>query len=135
MIRRREFITLLSGTAAWPLAARAQQPGKAPTVGLLGATTPATAGQWIAAFAQRLRELGWTEGRTVAIEYRFADGRKRTPLRGCLAGVLSDPFGASNSPLLASVAHPLMPSFRYRPPSNLPPETLRLLEQGDRRSS
>jgi putative ABC transport system substrate-binding protein len=74
-IKRREFITLLGGAAAWPAAARAQQPRKTPTVGLLGATTSATAGQWIAAFAQRLRELGWTEGRTVAIEYRFAEGR------------------------------------------------------------
>jgi putative tryptophan/tyrosine transport system substrate-binding protein len=75
-LKRRDFITLLGGAAAaWPLAARAQQPRKTPTVGLLGATTPAVAGQWIAAFAQRLHELGWTEGRTVAIEYRFAEGR------------------------------------------------------------
>jgi putative tryptophan/tyrosine transport system substrate-binding protein len=75
-LRRRQFITLLGGAAAaWPLAARAQQPRKTPTIGLLGATTPAVAGQWIAPFAQRLHELGWTEGRTVAIEYRFADGR------------------------------------------------------------
>jgi ABC-type uncharacterized transport system substrate-binding protein len=75
-MKRRELITLLGGAAAaWPVAARAQQPRKAPTVGLLGATTPATAGQWIAAFAQHLHELGWTEGRTVAIEYRFAEGR------------------------------------------------------------
>jgi putative tryptophan/tyrosine transport system substrate-binding protein len=74
-MRRRKFITLLGGAAAWPTAARAQQPRKTPTVGLLGATTPATAGQWIAAFAQRLRELGWTDGRSVAIEYRFAEGR------------------------------------------------------------
>ena len=75
-MKRRAFITLLGGAAAaWPLAVRAQQPRKTPTVGLLGATTPAVAGQWIAAFAQRLHELGWTEGRTVAIEYRFAEGR------------------------------------------------------------
>src|SRR5262245_17281008 len=74
MIRRREFITLLGGAAAWPIAARAQ-PSKTPTVGFLGASTPAAAGQWIAAFAQRLHELGWTEGRTVAIAYRFAEGR------------------------------------------------------------
>src|SRR5262249_61785007 len=75
MIGRREFITLLGGAAAtWPLVARAQ-PSKTPTVGFLGASTPAAAGQWIAAFAQRLHELGWTEGRTVAIAYRFAEGR------------------------------------------------------------
>src|SRR5207247_1671007 len=75
-IKRREFITLIGGAAAvWPLAARAQRAGKLPTIGFLGASTPAAAGQWVAAFAQRLRELGWTEGRTVAIEYRWAEGR------------------------------------------------------------
>src|ERR1700685_950254 len=74
-MRRREFITLLGGAAtASPLAARAQ-PGKKPIVGFLGASTQATAEPWVAAFAQRLRELGWTEGRTVAIEYRWAEGR------------------------------------------------------------
>ena len=73
---RREFITLLGGAAvAWPLAARAQQPGKLPTIGFLGAATPAATSQWTAAFMQRLRELGWVEGRNVAIEYRWAEGR------------------------------------------------------------
>jgi putative ABC transport system substrate-binding protein len=60
--------------ASWPMTARAQ-PSKKPTVGFLGASTPTAAGHWIAAFAQRLRELGWIEGRTVAIEYRWAEGR------------------------------------------------------------
>ena len=74
---RREFITLLGGAAAaWPLAARAQQAGKLPTIGFLGTSTPSAWGQWIAAFVQRLRELGWIEGRTVAIEYRWAEGRR-----------------------------------------------------------
>jgi putative ABC transport system substrate-binding protein len=68
-MRRREFITLLGGAAAaWPLAARAQQAGKLPTIGFLGATTPATWSLFVAAFVQRLRELGWIEGRTVVIE-------------------------------------------------------------------
>jgi ABC-type uncharacterized transport system substrate-binding protein len=75
MIRRREFITLLGGAAAWPIAARAQQPAKLPSVGYLGSATPATQGQWAAAFVQRLRELGWIEGRTIAVEYRWAEGR------------------------------------------------------------
>src|SRR5215813_13258241 len=74
-IRRREFITLLGGAAAWPLAARAQQAAKLPTIGFLGATTPATWSLFVAAFVQRLRELGWIEGRTIAIEYRWAEGR------------------------------------------------------------
>jgi len=75
MSSRREFITLLGGAAAWPLGAQAQQPGKLPTIGYLGSATPATQGQWVAAFVQRLRELGWIEGRTIAIEYRWAEGR------------------------------------------------------------
>jgi putative ABC transport system substrate-binding protein len=71
---RRELLAALGGAAAWPLAARAQQAGKLPTIGLLGATTPAAQSQLTAAFVQRLRELGWIEGRTVAIEYRWAEG-------------------------------------------------------------
>src|SRR5262245_54386508 len=75
-MRRRAFITLLGGAAvAWPLAARAQQAGKLPTIGFLVSGTPSSHGQWVATFAQRLHELGWIEGRTVAIEYRWAEGR------------------------------------------------------------
>src|SRR4029453_17257579 len=74
-MRRRQFITFLGGAAAWPLAARAPQPGKGPTIGFLGATTASFQGQHIAAFVRRLRELGWIEGHTVAIEYRWAEGR------------------------------------------------------------
>jgi ABC-type uncharacterized transport system substrate-binding protein len=75
-MQRRAFITLLgSAAAAWPLTARAQQPPRPPTVGLLVAGTPESHGKWVAAFAQRLSELGWIEGRTVAIEYRWAEGR------------------------------------------------------------
>jgi putative tryptophan/tyrosine transport system substrate-binding protein len=76
-MKRRDFLTLLGGAAAaWPLAARAQQAaGKLPTIGFLGSTTSSTLGSRAAAFAQRLRELGWIENRTVAIEYRWAEGR------------------------------------------------------------
>jgi putative tryptophan/tyrosine transport system substrate-binding protein len=74
-MKRREFITLLGGMAAWPLAARAQQAARLPTIGFMGASTRSAENQWIATFVQRLRELGWTEGRTVAIEYRWAEGR------------------------------------------------------------
>ena len=72
-MRRREFITLLGGAAAWPVTARAQ-PGKLPTIGILGSGTAADQTHWYAGFVQRLRELGWTEGRNLAIEYRWAEG-------------------------------------------------------------
>jgi putative tryptophan/tyrosine transport system substrate-binding protein len=75
-MRRREFFTIMGGAAAgWPLAARAQSSGKLPTVGFLGASAASTQAQWTAAFVKRLNELGWIEGRTIAIEYRFAGGR------------------------------------------------------------
>jgi putative ABC transport system substrate-binding protein len=75
VIRRREFITLVgSAAAAWPLAARAQPAGKLPTIGFLGGD-PTTWGPWTAVFVARLRELGWIEGRTAAIEYRWMEGR------------------------------------------------------------
>jgi len=75
-MRRREFITLLGGAAVtWPLAARAQQPGKLTTIGYLGATTPSAESQRVAALVQRLREFGWIESRNLTIEYRYAEGR------------------------------------------------------------
>ena len=75
-MRRREFFTLLgSAAAAWPLAARAQQTEKQPAIGFLGSSTPTAMSQWVAAFVGRLRDLGWIDGRTVTIEYRWAEGR------------------------------------------------------------
>jgi putative tryptophan/tyrosine transport system substrate-binding protein len=75
-MRRRDFVAALGGAAAaWPLAVRAQQLAKLPTIGFLGVSAPSALGQWVAAFVQRLRELGWIEGHTVAIEYRWAEGR------------------------------------------------------------
>jgi len=75
-MRRREFITLFGGVAAtWPLTAPAQRSSNLPTIGFLGAGTPLTYGPWVAVFAQRLRELGWIEDRTIAIEIRWAEGR------------------------------------------------------------
>ena len=73
-MKRRAFIAGLGAAAVWPLAARAQQLGKLPTIGLLGTSTASSWSQWTAAFVQRLRELDWVETRTVAIEYRWADG-------------------------------------------------------------
>jgi putative ABC transport system substrate-binding protein len=71
-MRRREFITFLgSAVADWPLAARAQQLTKLPTIGFLGTGLPSAWSSWTPAFVERLRELGWIDGRTVAINYRW----------------------------------------------------------------
>jgi ABC-type uncharacterized transport system substrate-binding protein len=76
-MRRREFIALVGGTAAaWPLAAHAQQARKLPVIGFLGATTASVWSSFVDAFLQRLRELGWIDGSTVVIEYRWAQGRE-----------------------------------------------------------
>jgi len=74
-MNRREFIALIGGAAAWPMAARAQQPGKLRTIGFLGVGSPSTQLSWFAAFAQRLREVGWIDGTNVAIVLRWAEGR------------------------------------------------------------
>src|SRR5262249_3386707 len=74
MIRRREFITLLGGAvAAWPLTALAQKPER--TIGLIGSGSASSQAALIAAFERRLRDLGWIDGRDVAIEYRWGEGR------------------------------------------------------------
>jgi len=74
-LHRREFITLVGGTViAWPLTGRAQ-PARLPTIGFFSASSAAAMTSWVAALVQGLRELGWIEGRTVAIEYSWADGR------------------------------------------------------------
>jgi putative ABC transport system substrate-binding protein len=74
-MRRREFLSVIGGAAAWPLAARAQQPGKVPTIGFVGQSTRSATSEWTTAFVQRLRELGWIDARNLAIEYRWGEGR------------------------------------------------------------
>ena len=74
MMKRRNFIAALGGAAAWPLVARAQQSGKSPTIGILGSDSAAWS-RLVSALLQRLRELGYIENRTVAIEYRWTEGR------------------------------------------------------------
>jgi putative tryptophan/tyrosine transport system substrate-binding protein len=75
-MRRRDFLGTLGGAAAaWPLAARGQQAGKLPTIGVLGTSSALVWSPWMPGFVQRLRELGWAEGRNLTIEYRWAEGR------------------------------------------------------------
>jgi putative tryptophan/tyrosine transport system substrate-binding protein len=75
-MRRRDFIKVIAGSAtAWSFTARAQQTGKLPTIGFLGATDGPSWIAWTAAFAEQLKQLGWIDGRTVAIEYRWSEGR------------------------------------------------------------
>jgi len=85
MIGRREFITLAGGAAAaWPIGARGQQqPVKLPTIGFLGPTTPAAMSNFVASFVGRLAELGWVEGRTVAIDYSIHGWTQRAGRRDC----------------------------------------------------
>jgi len=74
-LKRREVITLLGGAAAWPLAAQAQQPAQRPIIGYLGVATLSAESQRVAAFMQRLHQLGWIEGNNIAVEFRWAEGR------------------------------------------------------------
>ena len=74
-MQRRDFIALFGVAAAWPVMATEQQTAKLPTLGFLGSSNPSAMRPWIAAFVQRLVELGWADGRTLAIDYRFAEGR------------------------------------------------------------
>src|SRR5262249_20642335 len=75
-IGRRELLVALGGVAAWPMAAWAQEAGKLTTIGFLGPNPRSAASEWVVALVQRLRELGWMEGRTITIEYRWAEGRE-----------------------------------------------------------
>src|SRR5262245_23869655 len=82
-MKRRQFITRLGGAAVgWPFTLRAQQAGKWPTIGYLRESEPASQGSLFAAFVQRLRELGWIEGRTIAIEQRWGEGRNERFAKG-----------------------------------------------------
>jgi len=101
-MRRRDFISLVGGAGAWPLAARAQQPAKLPIIGYLGGT-PAAENQRVTAFKERLQQLGWVEGRTITIESRWAEGRSATALASELLSLKVDVMVASGTPLVVAL--------------------------------
>jgi len=74
-MKRREFLGIVGGAVTWPLAAHAQQPARMPQIGLLCATDPTSAAGRIGAFRHGLRELGYVEGKNIAIAYRCAYGK------------------------------------------------------------
>jgi putative ABC transport system substrate-binding protein len=110
-MNRRAFITLLGGAAiaptALPFAARAQQPAKLPTIGYLGAGTRLTESDRIAAFVQTLRELGWVEGRNVAIDYRWEEGSsgRRTEIAKEFARLKVDVIVTIGTPAALAAKH------------------------------
>jgi putative tryptophan/tyrosine transport system substrate-binding protein len=83
VIPRRQFITLLSGAVAgWPLAARGQQPAKVPRVGILSPAASETAGT-LSAFREKIRDLGYVEGETIALDFRLSKGIMELSALGC----------------------------------------------------
>jgi putative ABC transport system substrate-binding protein len=109
-IGRRELLAALGGAAAsWPLSARAQQSAKLPTIGYLGTAAASAWAPWTAAFVQRLHELGWIDGRTVAIQYRWAEGRSER-----LAEIAASSSGSRSTSLSRVEMRPSRQNKRHR---------------------
>src|SRR5215472_11999125 len=106
-MRRREFITLIGGVGAWSLAARAQQPGKLPHIGILWPNPLAASGHFLAAFRQGLSDLGYIEGHNMTIDFRSAEGRaERLPeLAAELVRLPVDVILTATSPTIRAAQH------------------------------
>ena len=120
-MKRREFITLLGGAAAWPLAARAQQPAKLPTIGYLGTAAASAWAPWTAAFVQRLHELGWIEGthrrNTMGRTERFAEIASGVLIAGAMGTGVSTSFAGAAASRVRGTSWPpaTPPSWPLRP--------------------
>jgi putative tryptophan/tyrosine transport system substrate-binding protein len=112
-MRRREFITLLGGTAAWPLAARAQQPDRAKRLGVLmnSAATDATYQSYLAAFTAALHQLGWIEGENIRVDVRWSAGDAALAriYAAQLIGLMPDVILASSTNNLKAITPALAP--------------------------
>ena len=112
-MKRRDFIALFSSAAVLPLAVAAQTPPKIPRVGFLGTASPTAGTRYLEAFRQGLRELGYVEGQTIALEVRWAEGRtERMPeLVAELVGLKVDVLvvGTSQAALAAKKATRTIP--------------------------
>jgi putative tryptophan/tyrosine transport system substrate-binding protein len=108
-MRRREFMKLIGGVVlSWPCVTIGQQTGKVPTIGFLG--TPAQSGWPVEAFDKRLRELGWVDGQTITIRYRWAEGRDER-----ITEFVAE-FVRSRVDIIVTVEMPcLLQSKRHRP--------------------
>src|SRR5262249_56140818 len=119
-MNRRAIIAALAGTLAWPPLARAQPTSKRPIVGFLGAATEEGWKPWIAAFIQRMNELGWVDGRTLTIEYRWAEGRstRYAEIAAELVELRVDAIVTAGAP---APPPPPPPPTQPTPPSPAPP--------------
>ena len=105
-MKRREFITLLGGAATWPLAARAQQAGRVPRIGVLMALAEddAELKLWLAGFREKIEALGWTDGRNVHIDYHFAPAANAAKAQAFVKELMTlqpDVIFAQSTPVVA----------------------------------
>jgi hypothetical protein len=120
---RRAFITLVGGPGAWPLAARARQPRKLPTIAFLSTTTPTGSRQWMPAFVQRLRELGWIEDRTTLRRRRRPPDDVPASHRHLGFGIASADNAVDSAIRMSPTSRPSVFKFPQRRPYRVRPKS------------